>query len=125
MGIGQFSVLVAGLAFLAIFITGRKLSRGKGSRNATIMMAHKILSLAAVALLVLTATRVRAASGLGISDWASSAGSLALFVAAMTTGGLVSACAEGSRALRLAHRATSVVTALATALALYFLLVQI
>lgn len=124
MSIGQLYVLVAGLAFLAIFITGRRLSRAKGPRNVTILMAHKVLSLAAVALLVLTAVRVGEVSRLGGWDWATVIVAGASFAAAMATGGMMSARESVSRRLRFAHRVTSGLAVIATAGSLYLLLVQ-
>lgn len=125
MSIGQFYILAAGLAFAAIALTGRRLSRASGARNVVVLTAHKILSLAGVALVILTAVRVGEVSTLTVGDWAATAASVALFVAAMITGGLLSRREAGSRALRTAHRVISVATALATALALYVLLVSI
>lgn len=124
MSSGYFYVLVAVLAFLAIFVTGRRL-RGVGrSRNVTILTAHKVLSLSAMALLVMTTVRVAEADALRPSDWAGVTVTAALFVVTMAIGGVQSARETPSPRLRLAHRVTAVLTVVVAAAALYFLLVD-
>ncbi len=125
MTIGQFYVLVASLAFLAIFITGRRLARGKTPHNASVLAAHKFLSLAAAALVAVIAVRVSKESGLAVSDWLATAAAVAVFVAAATTGGLQSVRQSRTPRLRAAHRATAVLTILAASVSLYFLLVRV
>ncbi len=121
---GYFYVLVAILAFLAIFVTGRRLRNVGRSRNVTILTAHKTLSLSAVALLVITTVRVAEASAMRLSDWAAVIAAAALFIATMAIGGVQSARETPSARLRLAHRVTAVLTVVVAAAALYFLLVD-
>ncbi len=123
MSMGEFYVLAAGLAFLAIFVTGRRLVRARASGNVAILTAHKVLSVAAAALIVVTAVRVRGESSLTVSDWITTGTAWVGFAVAMTTGGILSARGSGSRALRLSHRISALTTVAASAAALYFLLV--
>ena len=124
MSSGYFYVLVAVLAFLAVFITGRRL-RGLGrSRNVAILTAHKILSLSAVALLVMTAVRVAEADALRSSDLAAVIVAAVSFIVTMAIGGVQSARETPSPRLRHAHRVTAIVTVVVAAVALYFLLVD-
>ncbi len=112
------------LVFATIFITGRRLRGIPKARNAVVLLAHKVLSLGAVALLAVTAQRANAETGLGRGVLAAVAGAGLLFVATMATGGWMSARETMPRAARLLHRSLALLTVLATALALYLLLAR-
>ncbi len=124
MTVGQVYVLGAGLAFLAILVTGRRLSRLKRTGNTLLLTAHKVLSLASAALLAVTAYRTSEAGGLGSRDLATVLGAGALFVVTMASGALVSVRAAPPRSARTLHRIASLLTMVAAALALYFLLAR-
>ncbi len=123
MTVGQLYVLGAGLTFLAVFITGRKLTRLAQARGTIVLTAHKILGLCAAVLLIVVSVRVHEVAGLKTLDWMAVAVAAALFAWTIGTGGWVARAA--TRRTRLYHRAGSVLTALATVLALYMLLVRI
>ncbi len=125
MTLGQVYVLGAGLTFLAIFVTGRRLSRLMQSRATILLTAHKILGLCAVVLLVATSVRVGEAGGLAASDWVAALVAGALCLIAIVTGGFVSARAGAPRSLRMAHKISSTLAMLASAVAIYFLLVRV
>ncbi len=125
MTVGGLYVLGVGLALLAIFVTGRRLSTLKKARNTLLLTAHKILSLCVAALLVVTALRVNGASGLAPLDWVVVTAAVALWIATAASGGAISAREAAGRRIRIAHRVTAILTAFACAAALYVLLVQI
>jgi hypothetical protein len=125
MTLGQVYVLGAGLTFLAIFVTGHRLSRLAQSRGTILLTAHKILGLCPVVLLVATSARIGEAGGLAVSDWVAVAVAGALCVVAIVSGGLISARADAPRNLRMAHRIASTLAMLASAVAIYFLLVRV
>lgn len=125
MTVGQIYVLGAGLTFLAVFVTGRRLSRLGRTQGTFLLLTHKILALCAAFLVVITAVRVGQAAGLDAADWAAALGAGALFVVTAASGGLVSARGAVGRGLRITHRAGSLLTMLVSALALYLLLVRV
>jgi sugar lactone lactonase YvrE len=89
-----------------------------------LLTAHKLLALCVAALLVVTALRVNGASPLALVDWAVVASAGVLWIAAAASGGLISARDTAGRRIRIAHRVTAVLTVLASAAALYVLLVR-
>ncbi len=125
MTVGGLYILGAGLAFVAIFVTGLRLSVLKKTRNTMLLSAHKISALCVVVLLVVTAVRVNGLSRLEPIDWAVVAAAAALWIATAASGGLISAREAVERGVRVAHRVTAILTVLASAAALYLLLVQI
>ncbi len=124
MTVSLLYVLTAVLVFAAIFITGRRLRGIARARNAVVLLAHKVLSLGAVALFAVTAQRVNAETGLGRGVLAAIAAGGVLFVGTMATGGRLSARETTPRAARLLHRILALFTVLVSALALYLLLVR-
>ena len=124
MTVSLLYVLTAVLVFAAIFITGRRLRGIARARNAVVLLAHKVLSLGAVALFAVTAQRVNAETGLGRGVLAAIAAGGVLFVGTMATGGWLSAREATPRAARLLHRILALFTVLVSALALYLLLVR-
>ena len=125
MTMGGLYVFGAGMAFLAILVTGRRLSRLAPTGKTFLLMAHKLLSLAAATLLASIAYHVGRVARLAPSDWVSAVGAGVLLVASMVTGGMASRHSRASRGVRIAHRVTSLLTLLASAVAIYFLLVRI
>jgi hypothetical protein len=125
MTVGELYVVGMGLALVAVFVTGRKLKSLKKARNTIVLTAHKILSLSAVALLVVIAYRASRASQLGTSDWIAVFGAGFFWVIAVVSGGLAAAQRDPGGAIRVLHRVASILTALASGLALYVLLVHV
>jgi hypothetical protein len=82
------------------------------------------LALCVAALLVVTALRANGASHLAFVDWAVVGSAGVLWIAAAASGGLISARETAGRGIRIAHRVTAVLTVLASAAALYALLVR-
>lgn len=126
MTLGDVYLLAAGMAFLAIWVTGRRLRRlGVPGGKTFLLMAHKLLSLSALALVLSTTYHVGRLSGLAPSDWAAAAVAGAALFAAAATGGVVSGMAKAPRGFRTAHRVASICAIVASAVAIYFLLVQV
>jgi hypothetical protein len=125
MTIGELYLVGAVLAFLSIFVTGRRLSRLRTTANTFLLTAHKMLSLAALILLAVTAARINAAAQLALDDRAAVLAAGILFVVTMVSGGLQSVRPSVSKRLRVAHRVTALLTVALTGLAFYFLLVRI
>jgi hypothetical protein len=122
MTIGELYAVGAGLGFLAVFVTGRRLHRLPSVANTFLLMAHKIVSLAILALLAVSAARASAAAGLAPSDWAAVVTSGVFFVVTMTTGAMVSGPARASKPLCMSHRIAAGLALVASGLALCFLL---
>ncbi len=125
MTMGEVYLLGAGMALLAILVTGRRLRRLEAPGKTFLLMAHKLLSLSVLALVLSTTYHVGRLSGLAPSDWAAAAVAVVALVAAAATGGVVSGLAKAPRGFRTAHRITAICALLASAVAIYLLLVRV
>ena len=110
------------LLFLGIFVSGLWLSRLGKPFNVILLTVHKLVSVAAVVLLVLTVYRVTWDVALGATDWFAVALTGLFFLGTIATGGLLSADRPMPAAVLTLHRITPFLTVLTTAATLYLLL---
>ena len=110
------------LLYLAIFVTGFWLSLRGRPFSAILLTVHKLVSLAAVVVLVLTVWRVNREAALRAIDWVAVVITGLFFMGTIATGGLLSAGEPKSASVLWAHRITPFLTVLSTAAALYLLL---
>lgn len=114
-------ILTLAILFGLIFGSGFWLSRAGRPHNALILNVHKLISLAAVALLYFTVSQVsRAAPGIAGLLAASIAAGV-FFLATIVTGGLVSAMKAPPPAVSASHKVLPYLTLLSTAAVLYLL----
>lgn len=110
------------LLYLGIFVSGLWLSRLGRPLNVILLTVHKLISLAAVVLLVLTVYRVTWEAPLDAIDWVAVAATGLFFVGTIATGALLSTDKPTSAIVLTLHRVTPFLTVIATAVALYLLL---
>ena len=120
----QLRVVGAGLFFLFIFISGFWLSRSGKPYNGIILTIHKLISLVAVVLLVMTIYQVNQAATPGAIEFIASVVAGLLFLGTIITGGLLSTDKSMPAAIQKLHQITPYLTLLSTAATLYPLLID-
>jgi len=122
MDAAQTRLVVTGLFFLFIFLSGFWVSRAGKPYPGLRFNVHKLIGLAAGVYLVVTVVQLGRAAPLGPREIAAVAGTALLFVLDVAAGGLVSLEKPMPAALKIAHRLLPYLIALATAFTLYLLL---
>ena len=114
---------VAGAILFSVLILATGFWLGVAGRpfNSALLNAHKLISLAAVVLLGITAFQVNRASGLAAPQITSLAATGILLLAAVVSGGL-SSIDTVSRTMVMLHRVSLSLAGVSTALTLYLLL---
>jgi hypothetical protein len=110
------------LLYLGILVSGLWLSRLGKPYNAILLTIHKLVSLAAVVVLVFTVVRVRSEAALGVADWVAVSVSGLFFAGTIATGALLSVDKPMPPAILVLHRIMPFLTVLSTAATLYLLL---
>jgi hypothetical protein len=122
MGTTYLRAAGAGLFYVFIFLSGMWLSRSGKPLNAIILTIHKLISLAAVAFLVITMHQINQAAKLSAMELSAGAVTGLFFLGAIISGGLVSTGKPMPAAILTMHRITPFLTVLSTAATLYLLL---
>jgi heme A synthase len=107
------------LCFLIIFISGYWLSHFAKPFNVLILTIHKLVSLVAIVLLVLTALQMNKATRLDTKELAAWLVAGLFFVVTIITGGLLSSEISLPAAIAVMHKITPYMTVVSTAVALY------
>ena len=117
----QLRILVTGIFYLFIFLSGIWLNRSGKPYNGIILAIHKLISLGTVVFLVITICRISRISPLSIIQWIVSIITGLLFLGTMITGGMLSIPKLMPKVFSKLHRITPILTVLSTAVTLYFL----
>ncbi len=112
-------IAIVAALYVVIFGSGFWLSHGGRPHGAVLLNVHKLISLAALVYLAVIAYRAHRAGAMGAGGLAVTIVTAVVFVATIVTGGLVSLEKEMPFAVRLAHRLTPYLTALASAAMLW------
>jgi hypothetical protein len=115
-------ILVAGLLFVLIFVSGFWLSRLGRPRPVALLTVHKLIALAALVFLALSIKPLRGAAGLGTVAIAAIALTGLLFVLTIASGGWLSTDRPAGAVVAIGHRVTPYLTVLSAAGAIYLLL---
>jgi len=118
----QSRAVDAGLLFLFIFLSGYWLSHSGKPLNAIILTIHKLISLAAVVLLVITIYQANQVAHLGALELTAAVVTGLLFLGTIVTGGLLSTGKPMPAAILKMHQITPFLAALSTTVTLYLLL---
>jgi hypothetical protein len=121
MNTAQLRVLVTGLFFLFIFLSGFWLSSSGKPLNTIILTIHKLISVAVV-FLVVTVIQLSRGTGLGATEITAIVATGLFFLGTIASGGLLSIGSPMPAAILTLHRITPFVTVLSTAVTLYLLL---
>jgi hypothetical protein len=113
--------IIAGLVFVVIFASGYWLSRAEKPYNVLVLTAHKLISLAAVVLLVIAMIRANGSAALGATEIVAGAVTGLFFLSLIATGGLLSSDKEMPAIVLKLHQIAPYLTVLSTAVTLYLL----
>ena len=122
MGVPQSTVLVAGIFFGLILLSGLWLKRSGKPYSVIVLTIHKLISLAAVGFLARAVVQMNRTAPLGATGLALAVATGVMFLTTIVTGGLVSIDRPVPAAVKTLHRVTPILTALSTALTLILLL---
>ena len=122
MGVPQSTVLVAGIFFGLILLSGIWLKRSGKPYSVIVLTIHKLISLAAVGFLARAVVQMNRTAPLGATGLALAVATGVMFLTTIVTGGLVSIDRPVPAAVKTLHRVTPILTALSTGLTLILLL---
>jgi hypothetical protein len=122
MDANQLRVVVTGLSFVFIFLSGYWLSRSGKPYSAIVFSIHKLVGLAMGVFLIMTVRQVHQAAPLGPAEIAAIVVTILLFVGVVAAGGLLSVDKPMPVAVSMVHKLLPYVTVLSTAVTLYLLL---
>ncbi len=120
----QSLVVGAGLLFLIIFLSGIWLTRSGNPYSGAVLTVHKLVSLAAVVLLVGALVQGNRAAALGTMALTAGVVTGLLFLGTIVTGGLLSTDKPMLATVLTLHRVTPLLTVISAAATLYFLLAR-
>jgi len=115
-------VLIAGLSFLFIFLSGIWLSRTGRPLNVVISTIHKLISLAAGTFLLVTVYQQSRAAPLNAMEWAAIVVTGLCFLGVVASGGLLSSEEPRPVVVLRIHQIVPVLTVLSTGVTLFLLL---
>jgi len=118
----QLQVVGAGLFFLFIFLTGYRLSRSGKPYSMAVLAIHKLISLAAVALLVMTILQMNRAARLDAAELAAGVVTGLVLLGTMATGGLLSTDKPMPAIVHTLHKIMPFLAVLSNVVTLYLLL---
>ena len=121
MGSVELRVVGTGLFFLFIFLSGIWLSRSGKPLNGLILNMHKLISLAAGVLMIITLYRMNQAAALVTTELVTVVVTGLFFVVTVVFGGLLSTGKPMPAVILRMHQVMSVLTVLAAAAGLYLL----
>lgn len=115
-------IVVTGLLYLVIFASGVWLTKSGKPYSAIILTVHKLISLAAIAYLVVTTVRVNQVAKLSAMEIWAGVITGSFFLVTLATGGLLSTGKPTPSVVLILHRIAPLLTVLSTAATLYLLL---
>jgi hypothetical protein len=115
-------LVVAGLLFLFIFLSGLWLSRSGRPLKTGISTIHKVVSLATGVFLIVTLVQLHRADPLNAPQWVAVVVTGLCFAGDVATGGLLSFEKPWPKAVLRLHQILPVLTAVSTGVMLYLLL---
>jgi hypothetical protein len=122
MDTDQLRVVVTGLSFVFIFLSGYWLSRSGKPYSAIVFNIHKLVGLAIGVFLIMTVRQVHQVAPLGLADIIAIVVTVLLFVGVVAAGGLLSVDKPMPVAVSMVHKLLPYVAVLSTAVTLYLLL---
>jgi hypothetical protein len=122
MSTDQLRVVGTGLFFLAIFLTGVRLTRSGKPYSMIVLTIHKLISLAAVVFLAITMYQINQVSKLSAIELTAGVVTGLFFLGTTVTGGLLSTDKPMPGVILRLHQITPLLTVLSTAVTLYLLL---
>ena len=118
----QLRVLGAGIFFVFVLLSGLVLNRSGSPYNTAVLTIHKLIALAVLIFVMVSAYRKHQAAPLEALELAVVAITILLFVATIATGGILSTNKAMPAIVSRLHQITPFLTVAGTAVALYLLL---
>jgi hypothetical protein len=118
----QSRAVAAGLFFLFIFLSGLWLSHSGRPLNVIILTIHKLVSLAAIAFLVITLSQINRVAPLGATELTVSILTGVFFLGTIATGGLLSTGKPMPAVVLTMHQVIPILTLLSTTATLFLVL---
>jgi len=115
MAMMQIKLLIAGLGFVVIFLTGYGLRRMGQPFPVVILTAHKLIMVATIAFLVKTVLGMTQLAPLGQAEWIAGIAASAFFLLAIASGGWLSAAKSMPARVRVLHLILPFLTVLSSA----------
>lgn len=122
MGIAKITILLAGLCFILIFLTGFWVRSDGKPYNTLILTIHKLISLAAGIVLGISLYRLNQAAGLNSAASTAVVVTGVLFVLTVLSGGIWSIEKELPAVVLRLHQVSPFFTALSTGAMLVFVI---
>ena len=124
MSTDQIRIVVTAVLYVVVFVSGVFLTRSGKPYSTLVLTAHKLISLAALAYLVVTMIQAnRVATLTATQVWSGTVAGV-FFLGSIATGGILSTDKPAPPFVLILHRVTPFLTVLASAIALYLLLGQ-
>ena len=114
-------IITIGVLFLLKFLFGFWLYRTGKPYNVAILTIHKLISLATLVSIVLTANNLRGETGMGAAQLGALITTIILFVLAIATGGLLSTDKTMPAIVAIIHKVAPFLSIVSTAATLYLL----
>ena len=121
MSITIWRIVGAGLFFLAVFLSGFWLNKSGKPYNTILLTAHKLIALATAVFFIITILQINRMAHLSVSVLIASVVTVAFFIDAIVSGGLLSASRTRSRIFLTMHQIMPYLTVLSTAVTLYLI----
>ena len=121
MGLKLSWIVGAGLLFLLIFLSGFRLKKSEKPYNTMLLTFHKLFALAAAVLFVFSVLQVNRTAALNVPVLIVSVVTLAFFLDAIVTGGLVSMSRPMPKIFLTLHRIIPYLIVSSAALAFYLI----
>ena len=121
MSITIWRIVGAGLFFLAVFLSGFWLNKSGKPYNTILLTAHKLIALAAAVFFIITILQINRMAHLSVSVLIASVVTVAFFLDAIVSGGLLSARRTRPRIFLTMHQIMPYLTVLSTAVTLYLI----
>ncbi len=118
----QSRLAIAGVLFIAIFVSGYWLKGIGKPYNVALLTVHKLIGLAALIFLVVTIYQIHQVTPLGAAELIVGVVSGLLFIVTIIVGGLLSTDLTLPAIVPRLHQITPFLTVLSTAVTLYLLL---
>lgn len=115
------NLLITGLGFVVIFLTGFALRRLGQPFPAAILTVHKLVTVATIAFLVKTVLGMTKLAPLGQAEWIVGIAAIMFFLLAIASGGWLSAVKSMPARVRMLHCILPFLTVLSSAAFFYLL----
>lgn len=120
----QVQIIGAGAFFLFVFLSGYRLKRSGAPYGTLVLTAHKLIALAAAALLVVAIYQDHQIAQISLVEWGAVLVTAVLFIGTVATGGLMSTGKAMPAMVSRFHNITPFLTVVASAVTVSLFLAE-